>query len=71
MRFPPEKLYFSYKMTIRKAFMTVKKKDPVSVHGFNGSGVRGWFFVAGFRLGVMFRCGAPGFVIPIRKMGGP
>jgi len=28
MRFPPEKLYFSYKMTIEKGFRTVKKKDP-------------------------------------------
>jgi len=34
MRFPPEKLYFSYKMTIKKAFRTVKKKDP-SPSGMN------------------------------------
>jgi hypothetical protein len=27
MQFPPEKLYFSYKMTIKKAFRTVKEKD--------------------------------------------
>jgi len=26
MRFPPEKPYFSYKITIKKAFRTVKKK---------------------------------------------
>jgi hypothetical protein len=54
MRFPPVKLYFSYKVTIGKAFRTVKKKDPVTVHGFKGSGVQGSILVHGVHLSYVF-----------------
>jgi hypothetical protein len=39
MRFPPEKLYFSYKMTIKKAFRAVKEKDQQRPGGESESAV--------------------------------